>query len=202
MKKIIILLFIITVPQILFSQKKEIYINDNLQKISKDEYNKRGENYRFQNVETDSVLYKVRVEHQGSGKLTPSNFNILKTLLNISKDNTKNIAIHYYQGLDKCNQHSDTNQYVINDIKNYTRKFKNTNSNLYFVYKDTEGLKNRLKKAKWIDDTSGSIENLFFKIHYPCDSSIIIFPDRSYFIFRGEHNWQKVFDIATKNFPK
>lgn len=144
MKKIIPL-FIITVPQLLFSQKKEIYINDNLQVISKEDYKKRGENYRFQNVETDSVLYKVRVEHEGHGKLATVDLNNLKKQLNIS-DVNKNIVIHYYQGLDRCNQHSDTNQLVINDIKTYVRKFKKSNLNLYSVYKETKGLKTGLIK--------------------------------------------------------
>ncbi|KUJ58243.1 hypothetical protein [Chryseobacterium aquaticum] len=206
MIKTLIIALIVCASQLFFSQKKEIYINDNFQEISKHEYNKHGENYRFQNVETDSVLYKVRVEHEGSGKLTVSNFNNLKTLLNISENNTKNIsenntkniAIHYYQGLDKCNQHSDTNQYVINDIKTYIRKFKNSGSNLYFVYREKNGLKNRLKKTNWIADTSGTIENLFFRIKYPCDSAIVIFPDGSFKIFRGEHIWEKVFNTAKK----
>jgi hypothetical protein len=199
MKKILITLFIISVPQILFSQKKEIYINDNLEVISKEDYKKRGENHRFQNIETDSVLYKVRVEHEGQGKLATIELNYLRKILNISEVNNKNIVIHYYQGLDRCNQHSDTNQLVINDIKTYIRKFKKSNLNLYFIYKETKGLKNRRNKTFWIDDTSGKIENLFFKMQYPCDSAIVIFQDGNYTIFRGEHNWQKVFDTATKN---
>lgn len=200
-KKILIPLFLISVYQILFSQKKEVYINDNLQIISKEDYKKQGENYRFQNVETDSVLYKVRVEHEGQGKLATVDLNNLKKHLNISDVNNKNIVIHYYQGLDRCNQHSDTNQLVINDIKTYIRKFKKSNSNLYFVHKETEGLKNRLNKTSWIDDSSGAIEKLFFKMQYPCDSAIVIFLDGSYKIFRGEHNWQKVFDTANKITP-
>lgn len=202
MMKKIIPLFIITVSQILFSQKKEIYINDNLQVISKEDYKKRGENYRFQNVETDSVLYKVLVEHEGKGKLFTSDLNNLKQILNISEIDNKNIVIHYYQGLDTCNQHSDSNQFVINNMKTYNRKFRKSNSNLYFVYKETKGLKNRLKKTSWVNDTSGAIEKLFFKMQYPCDSSIIIFPDGNYTIFRGEHNWQRVFDTATKNYTR
>lgn len=198
MKKVLPLL-IITVPQLLFSQKKEIYINDNLQVISKEDYKNREKNYRFQNIETDSVLYKVRVEHEGQGKLTTTDLNDLRKILNISEVNNKNIVIHYYQGLDWCNQHSDANHLVINDIKTYIRKFKKSNSNLYFVYKETEGLKNRLSKTSWIDDSSGAIEKLFFKMHYPCNSAIVIFPDGDFTIFRGEHVWQKVFDTATTN---
>lgn len=200
MKKLLTAIILLTLSQILFSQKKEVYINDNLQEISKDEYNTRGKNYRFQNVETDSILYKVRVEHKGSGKLIISDFNNLKTFLNIPESNTKNIAIHYYQGLDRCNQHSDTNQYVINDIKTYKRKFKNSGVNLYFVYRETNGLKNRLKKTNWIDDTSGTIENLFFRMKYPCDSAIIIFPDGSFKIFRGEHIWEEVLNTAKEEY--
>lgn len=200
MKKIIILLFAIATHQILFSQKKEIYINDNLEEISKDEYNKRNKNYRFQNIETDSVLYKVRVEHEGNGKLTTSNLNIVKKRLNIPENNTKNIVINYYQGLDKCNEHSDTNPYVIDDIKTYTRKFKSINSNLYFVYREKNGLKNRLKKANCVDDTSGTIENLFFRMKYPCNSAIVIFSDGHYKIFRGEYIWETVLNTAKEKY--
>ncbi|WP_312089391.1 hypothetical protein [Chryseobacterium sp.] len=200
MKKIIILLFAIAAHQILFSQKKEIYINDNLEEISKDEYNKRNKNYRFQNIETDSILYKVRVEHEGNGKLTTSNLNIIKKRLNIPENNTKNIVINYYQGLDKCNKHSDTNPYVIDDIKTYTRKFKSINSNLYFVYREKNGLKNRLKKANWMDDTSGTIENLFFRMKYPCNSANVIFSDGHYKIFRGEYIWETVLNTAKEKY--
>lgn len=200
MKKIIILLFAIAAHQILFSQKKEIYINDNLEEISKDEYNKRNKNHRFQNIETDSVLYKVRVEHEGNGKLTTSNLNIVKKRLNIPENNTKNIVINYYHGLDKCNEHSDTNPYIIDDIKTYTRKFKSINSNLYFVYREKNGLKNRLKKANWVDDTSGTIENLFFRMKYPCDSAIVIFSDGHYKIFRGEYIWETVLNTAKEKY--
>ncbi|MCI3936784.1 hypothetical protein MQX03_06210 [Chryseobacterium aahli] len=201
MKKLLTAIILLTLNQILFSQKKEVYINDNLQIISKEDYKKRGENYRFQNIETDSVLYKVRVEHEGHGKLATVDLNNLKKHLNISDVNNKNIVIHYYQGLDRCNQHSDTNQLVINDIKTYVRKFKKSNLNLYSVYKETKGLKNRLNKTSWIDDRSGAIEKLFFKMHYPCDSAIVIFPDGNYTIFRGEYIWQKVFDTANKTTP-
>ncbi|UOE38874.1 hypothetical protein [Chryseobacterium oryzae] len=200
MKKIIILLFAIAAHQILFSQKKEIYINDNLEEISKDEYNKRNKNYRFQSIETDSVLYKVRIEHEGNGKLTTSNLNIVKKRLNIPENNTKNIVINYYQGLDKCNEHSDTNPYVIDDIKTYTRKFKSINSNLYFVYREKNGLKNRLKKANWVDDTSGTIENLFFRMKYPCNSAIVIFSDGHYKIFRGEYIWETVLNTSKEKY--
>jgi len=200
MKKLLTAIILLTLNQILFSQKKEIYINDHLEIISKEDYKKRGVNYRLQNIETDSVLYRVRVEHEGKGKLTTTEFSKLKKSLNVSETDTKNIVIHYYQGLDACNQHADKNQFVIDDIRNYNRKFKRSNSNLYFVYKETKGLKNRLDMTTWIDDTSGAIENLFFKMEYPCDSAVIIFPDGNYIIFRGEHNWEKVFNTATENY--
>lgn len=82
----------------------------------------------------------------------------------------------------------------------YTRKFKSINSNLYFVYREKNGLKNRLKKANWVDDTSGTIENLFFRMKYPCNSAIVIFSDGHYKIFRGEYIWETVLNTAKEKY--
>jgi len=115
------------------------------------------------------------VEHEGKGKLTTTEFSELKKSLNVSETDTKNIVIHYYQGLDACNQHADKNQFVIDDIRTYNRKFKKSNSNLYFVYKETKGLKNRLDMTTWIDDTSGAIENLFLRWNIPAILQLLFF---------------------------
>jgi hypothetical protein len=201
MMKNTLLLFLTTCfASLLLSQKKQIFIDDNLKIISKADFNKKVENIRFQSIETDSVIYNIRVEHKASGKLSDENFSLLKKKLNTTDDKT--IVIYYYHGLDNCNQNSDTNILVLEDFSIYPKKFKRNNAKLYYLYQELDGLKNRLKKANWIDDTSGEIENMFFKIKYPCGSAIIVFKNGEYTVFRGEFRWQDVLDEAKKGKAK
>ena len=199
MKKYYILFLTLFLCLKVSSQKKEFYVDDNFNEISKREFLKKNDKMSYSwSVDQDSTIYNIRVKRIAAGKLNEDQLNSVKKILNIQQNFNKNITINYYQGLDGCNKNSDQNDYVISDLKEYIKKFKKINSSLFLVYSDEEGLRNRLQKFDWIYDKDRVIEDLFFNFHYPCDSAIVIFPDGDFVLFRGEHKWEWVLNTVLK----
>lgn len=199
MKKYYILFLTLFLCLKVSSQKKEFYVDDNFNEISKKEFLKKNDKMSYSwSVDQDSTIYNIRVKRIVAGKLNEDQLNSVKKILNIQQNFNKNITINYYQGLDVCNKNSDQNDYVISDLKEYIKKFKKINSSLFLVYSDEEGLRNRLQKFDWIYDKDRVIEDLFFNFHYPCDSAIVIFPDGDFVLFRGEHKWEWVLNTVLK----
>ena len=199
MKKYYILFLTLFLCLKVSSQKKEFYVDDNFNEISKREFLKKNDKMSYSwSVDQDSTIYNIRVKRIVAGKLNEDQLNSVKKILNIQQNFNKNITINYYQGLDGCNKNSDQNDYVISDLKEYIKKFKKINSSLFLVYSDEEGLRNRLQKFDWIYDKDRVIEDLFFNFHYPCDSAIVIFPDGDFVLFRGEHKWEWVLNTVLK----
>ena len=46
----------------------------------------------------------------------------------------------------------------------------------------------------WFKDYYNLFEKIFFKIHYPCGSYVIIFPDNTFLSYFGEYNLDSIFD--------
>ncbi|MBW8362797.1 MAG: hypothetical protein K0M56_11510 [Kaistella sp.] len=170
-------------------------MNDQFAEIPKAEF-MQGNNEIFYNInfEKEDTVYNVRVQRKTQGMLSAEEMAALKSNLNHSLE--RRLVISYYPGLDACNKSSDNNPYVISDLKSYPKKFKQAGVDFLLLYINSEGLKNRMKKFDWKEDKDQFVHNMFLKIHYPCDSSIVLFPDGRFVTFKGEHSWGDVFDTA------
>ncbi|SFI48181.1 hypothetical protein [Halpernia frigidisoli] len=199
MEKISFLFFTLLFGLKLNAQKKEVYVDDNFSEISKKEFLRNNDKMFYSwSDNQDSITYNIRVQRIAEGKLDEVQLKKIKDFFNLQQNFNKKFTINYYQGIDDCNKNSDQNEYVFSDLKEYIKKFEKINSPLFLVYADEKGLTNRLQKFEWIYDKAKIIEEIFFNFHYPCDSAIVISPDGNFVLFRGEHKWEWVFNIAFK----
>lgn len=201
MRNVLFLTIIIFNCTILFGQKKDIYINDDLYNIGKSNFYKKSNNYKYYNLrfELDTLIVNVKVERIKKGKISKEQLNSIKKEL--IKDGNQIlfendiIIINYYPGKDKCNS-GGNKSLVRKDYRLFLRRLKKLeNVKQFFVYKTLNGTKAYGKKLHWISDSTKNIENTFFKIHYPCGSFVIIDENGNYYSTRGEYNIEKIIDL-------
>jgi hypothetical protein len=205
LKKYYILLFLVSIWSLSFGQKKEVYLNDDLNEISKEKFDSISEkvsiNLRY---ELDTLIVNVKVLHEKKGTLSKDELtNIKTTLSTISKrelPNNTTLVIDYYSGRDVCNV-SSVNYFSTRIYSYYLRDLKKMDHiNQFYVYKADKGLKQFGNKAKWHPDTNQLIETLFFPVDYYCQGYVIIDYEGNFFARRGEYNPQEVIDLLQKNY--
>lgn len=201
MKKSFQILILLTITNIsfVFAQKKEVYVNDNLEYISKKEYDgNKGGDYMNLKFDADSVYLNISVKRIKKGKITPDQLTAIKA--NLSSDamhfvKDDIIVIDYYPGKDACNSSGDK-EMTRKNYQEYLKKFKkNQNIKQFFVYKSPEGTA-AYGNINWIKDKNKLLETLFFAIHYPCNSTVIIDSNGNYYSHRGENNINEVFKLV------
>ncbi|WP_218597750.1 hypothetical protein [Polaribacter sp. NJDZ03] len=201
MKTNLLTYFICLCSIISFGQKKEIYINDDLVKITKSEFNKEKDLHKSYNMrfELDTLIVNVKVQRVKKGQVSKIKLDSIRNELstvsdqNIPENNI--LIINYYHGLDRCNSTGDKS-YVRGKYKNYLRKLKKLkNVNQFFMYKSHEGTVEYGKQLNWIKDKSGTIEKTFLPIHYPCGSFVIIDENGNFYIQKGEYNIENIIDL-------
>lgn len=200
MKKIVFLILIFGLNVfITFGQKKNIYVNEDLEVISKKEFRKEKStlNYININFDADSVFVNVNVKRVTKGKISISLLDSIK--LNLSSDGNyfiENdfIVINYYPGKDDCNS-SGNKDYVKNLYENYRNEIKkNKYIKQFFVYKSIEGTES-YGKLSWIKDQNSLIETTFFPLHYPCGSFVLIDSSGKYYAYKGEYYIDDIFKL-------
>jgi len=199
--KLFILILILFSFNLNYGQTKTIYVNENLELISEEEFNKSevSFNYLYSQFTTDTLIVKTKAKRDNRGQLTDRIYNRIKDNINfISSDKKISekdiIIINYYPGLDECNNNSG-NDFLKSKYANYTKKVnKITNVKQFYFYKEIGNISRYGKKLKWYEDPHSIFEKLFFKIHYPCGSYLIIFPDKTYVSYFGEYNLDDIFD--------
>lgn len=201
MKKNILIVILVFITLSVFSQKKEIYLDDNLNKITKKEYEKNNKNNKFSNLQfdLDSLIANVKVQRIKKGQLTLSEFNSLKNELTtisnkaISKNNL--IIINYYHGPDKYNTLADYS-YIKKSHKKYLKKL-NTLDNVsqFFMYKSSKGISNYGKQLNWIKDKFNTFEKKFLPLNYPSGSYILIDEKGSFYVQKGEYSLDEIFKL-------
>lgn len=186
-----------------FGQTKTIYVNENLELISEKEFNKNKSEghltYLYSQYVTDTLIVKTKAKRDIRGILSDRIYNRIKDNINyISKEKKvlekDIIVINYYPGLDNCNINVNSN---VMSEKNYEyiRRLNNFDKiKQFYIYKDIGNTKSYGKKLKWYQDPHSIFEKLFFKIHYPCGSYVIIFPDKTYVSYYGEYMLESIFD--------
>ena len=182
-------------------QNKIIYVNENLELISKEDYynKKNNSDFLYSQYDSDTLIIKTKAKRQNKGILDESiRIRIKDYINNIGKNENKItnddiIVINYYPGLDNCNKGSG-NDFLINKYATYTGKIKKIkNVKQFYFYKDIGNTKKYGEKLIWFKDSHNIFEKLFFKIHYPCGSYLIIFPDKTYVTYFGEYNLDNIF---------
>lgn len=197
MKITITILLICFCNFISFSQKKELYVNDDFEYISKTEFDKKSDqpldyNLRF---ELDSTYLNVKVSRYKKGKIE------LKVLDSIKNEFYKNkneefsdndiFLINYYPGNDKCSSDGYKSNFK-SKYNQYRRRFdKIENLKQLFVYKSDDGLKVFGNKIDWQSDINNLIEKTFYPIPYPCGGYVIIDSKGNYISERGEYSYWK-----------
>lgn len=198
-----LIVFIVTNIFTVQSQKKELYANDDLEEISKTEFDlNTGNDYLNLKFDVDSVFVNISAKRIKKGKINESQmediqFNLALKATNFNKNDK--IVIYYYPAKDICNSGGDK-EITRKNFQSYLTKLKkNPQIKQFFVYKSKEGTE-EYGDIKWIEDANKLIESLFFKVHYPCNSIVIIDNNGNYYVHRGESNINEVFEVLKKNF--
>lgn len=199
--------FVILVTNNLFSQDKEkMYYNTRFDSIGEKEFYNllKKENYSYNGFELADQLAYVLYQPKTKGKLSTEELSALnKYLLEMGTIDNEITVIIYYPGKDYCNKKDRNSTWNIFDV-DYSKEVKKINSiNHFWIYKNDEDLQYYYpKKVKWKNDEGQFIENLFFKMHYPCFSSAIIDKDGNYILNLGEFGkheiWKYVKELSRK----
>ncbi|MGJ8550551.1 hypothetical protein [Winogradskyella wichelsiae] len=197
MKITITILIICFCNFISFGQKKELYVNDDFEYISKTDFDKKSEqpldyNLRF---ELDSSYLNVKVTRYKKGKIELKVLDSIKSAFYKNKNekfsDNEIFLINYYPGNNKCS----TDGYKSNfktKYNQYSRKFdKIENLNQLFIYKSDDGLQGFGNKIDWQPDINSLIEKTFYPIPYPCGGYVIIDSKGNFISQRGEYGYWK-----------
>lgn len=182
-----------------YSQKKELYFNDDLESIKKSEFynitsNKKDFLLKF---ESDSSFVNFIVLRDKNGQIKLSLLDSIKSFLGAKSQQKINnedvLIVNYYPGNDPCS----TPSYKLNFKKKYLkygRKIdKLTNVKQFFIYKSQDEINKFGKPMRWLHDDNKLIERTFFPIPSPCGGFVFIKNDGTYLVQRGEYCYSKIF---------
>lgn len=184
---------------IINAQVKPInFYNSNFEKITKTEFEKFSTQakYRFNQYDLNDQIANILYQPKTKGKLKPEELELLKQYVEKNEPYKNDfIIIIYYPGKDRCNQKKSNSKWNIFDKDFIKDANKLVNNNMLWIYKDEEDLKYYYpKKIKWTKDENKFIENLFFKMHYPCFSSTTIDNEGNFISNLGEFGKQSVIE--------
>lgn len=188
------MVFLILTPTIVFSQKKKYFFDINNNIISESNYKKIKENpleyYKIKVVSDTAKIYTIE-KRETKGSLSVDSYNNLFLYLsNLNEkkiDSSKTIIINYYPGFDKCSETSGRD-YVNNLYKIFLKEINSIEKvDNYFICKSFEGIEFYDQSIEWKIDKDKFIESTFFPNHYPCGSYLIVYPDKKYYIYKGEY---------------
>ncbi|GGD03237.1 hypothetical protein [Hyunsoonleella pacifica] len=193
--KVTITVLLIFYNLILFGQKKELYVNDDFEYISKTEFDKISKeplDYKLR-FELDSAYLNVKVSRYKKGKIELKILDSIKKIFYKNKKFNDNeiFLINYYPGNDRCSTDGYKSSFK-SYYSQYRRKFdKIENLKQLFVYKSNDGLKGFGNKINWQSDIDNLIEKTFYPIPYPCGGYVIIDSKGNYISERGEYGYWK-----------
>lgn len=204
---IILMLFVILGFQWAFAQdvansKKTIiynYYNENDSIISESEFKIKEKSPDFYIIRNDSLQIIKLAPTKEQGQLKDRNLliNYLEKITGHEIDDKKSIVIIFHPGEDRCNSTSAATQTMIKQWHNKMEKGikRIDNSEVIYVCKSFEDLRERDKVLNYYEDIDQTIENLFFKFHYPCASFVVINKNGAYSSRFGEFPKESVWKI-------
>lgn len=195
MKKIVIILTLLSYLSSFSQDKKNVYADEDLNIITKEEFDQNFLNKYFfiYKSKTDTSNVIVKVYRQKAGRISKEVHQKIKEQLyeisNIKISSSETIIINYFPSKDKCQGKDNWNSFFLNKCENYVNNInKKENVTQFFIFKNKNAVRNFGKKFKWYKDENQLIENTFFKFKYPCFSYVIIRPNGNYHSERGEYN--------------
>lgn len=194
MKTILFICIICLYTTLTFGQKKEIYFNDDLVKITKSEFDKESDIHKSYDLKfnLDTLIVNIKVQRIKKGKVAKTKLDSIRNELSLAskRDIPERdiIIVNYYHGLDKCNSSGNKSSVKIR-YQNYLKRVKKLkNVSQFFLYKSLEGTDGYGKQLNWLKDPSGIIAKTFLPIQYPCGSYVIIDENGNYYAHKGEYN--------------
>jgi hypothetical protein len=197
---------IIFITSFSFSQNQKIdeknikYFDENYNLISKTEFENRKLKNSLLSIQGDSINHKILSARTYQGRL--ENKKILESLLssttNNKIDSSKTIVIIYYPGKDPCNLSGSATKSSRRAWNEELEKklYKITQTKPIYIYKDKEGIEKYDGIMTWHKDPFGTIERLFFKYHYPCESFVVISKEGEFISYFGEYSKEYVWKVA------
>jgi len=151
------------------------------------------------NFQNDTCYVSLIVRRKNYGRLKQIEFDSLqKSLTNgINPPLKKYTVIQYHPGADKCNSGK---AYPMPDKKSVFKErfLKKLDEDVgiqnYWIHKkDKQVQYHKIKSIDWQLDKNETVEKLFFKLHYPCHSFVIVDNfSKNYISFFGEYHSQQI----------
>ncbi|GAB4260968.1 MAG: hypothetical protein Kow0027_28490 [Saprospiraceae bacterium] len=177
-----------------FAQQKEVYLNDDLEQISKTEYDKLSDGHQYFDLQfdLDTALVMVKVQRVRKGNIDATKLDSIKAeiaaLSGRPIPDSNILIIKYHQGLDRCLSSADARAMQAS-YRNYLRKLeKQPDVSQVFMFQSPAGTAIYGEGLQWIEDRTGIVARTFFPISYPCGGLVIIAPNGDYYLLKGEHS--------------
>lgn len=184
------------------SQKKIIYLDDDLNEITERVFNidELKPNFYSLQFEKDTVEINVLVQRIKKGKIEKKLLDSIRTELSIISNkiipNNHTIVVLHQAALDPCNHKGYQNVFEKRYKKFLRQLNKIDNISNFFLYKGSEEKVKRKNEIHWLDTESyGIIEKTFIPINYPCGSYIIIDSCGNFYVCKGEYAYSKIIDL-------
>ena len=194
--KLILFFPLFLLPCFAFAQTKPIrYFDENMSTISKKEYEQDRKNPNFLHLEfdLDTAKYYVKTTREHSGQMPAETLQLLKKDLEATSQTAipaeQLIVIDYYPGPDPCNTSGTTDKsWIKADHAEYQKALHKSGPVFQcYIYSRKEGLERYEGIYAWYPDLHDRVRQLFFKMHYPCGSVVVIRPDGKYKSYYGEY---------------
>lgn len=197
-KTALVSILLILFNTILYSQNKlKKYYNTNFENISENEFNDLllKDNYSYNSFELEDEFAFILYQPKTRGKLSTEQLEKLnKSLLKKGNLNNNITILIFYPGKDNCNEMERNSTWNVFD-NDYLKQVAKNSFNSFWLYKNDEDLQYyHPKKVDWKKDDDQIIENLFFKMHYPCFSSAVIDKGGNYILNLGEFGKQHILE--------
>ncbi len=203
MKKLLCFIILIISLTLGYSQKREVYVDDDLNNISKEsfEQNRDLSKFLYLTFSDDSLIVNLKTERIVKGKISKENLSSIREFLVQSSgekiSDTNNLVINYWPGNQYCELPNDLR--IMNQrTKAYQKKIaKIQNSSQFYVAADLNGI-DKLGNIQWNLDSKSILKELFFKYPYTCGSFVLIDNQGNYYLFKGEYSYSQIFELLKK----
>ena len=198
----LLLLIILSIPFIALSQpRKKLYLDENNQPTTSRKFRQDEDAFNLLHLqfETDTATLFVKAVREHYGILSPDSVRLIRESLEeaagVNIDPTHLLVINYYPGEDENNSSGTTDRALILRLhRQYLKRlYRLAPLEQFSVYKDSTGLSRYRDLVHWYPDVRNTIENTFFKWHYPGGSVAVIHPDGRFYSYYGEYSQEQVF---------
>ncbi len=112
------------------------------------------------------------------------------------------LIIRYNSGMIDCTDNVD--KILINgakkDILTWNKKINKLNqSNFLYLSSALENMGKWVNTADWKMDPENTMKSTFFPEHYLCGSFVILFPDTTYYAYKGEYWGKQIVDLMKEH---